>query len=240
MTDEEETTAERRRRALIERTGIDDGDGNDGGAAAAEATDRDPDVPVDAVAEAERLTRLARDAEARGERTGAAGERHDGPEEAAVYRERRDELLAAHGYTGRHREGDDTLVLYPAEWVVDGTVQFDRIDDTDRAVEVALSGPGRGDDWTTVEAHNAQLVATVREEYGEEHAANARAFADFMGNHYAKVVERATADEIREFLAEYYPRNAWPTEAEASLVEESVEKVYEVAGASAPTFRSER
>lgn len=224
----EETPAEERRRNLLDRgeTGPDD--------------DRVPDVSVDVVAEAERLTRLARDADDRGEGTAAMGETSDGPDEATVYRSRRDDLLAAHGYTCRVREDDDTLVLHPEEWVEDGVIQFDRIDDTDRGVEVSLSGTGDDDEWADVEAHNAALVDTIAERHGQAHAANARAFADFVGNHYAKEIERATADETAEFLAEYYPRNAWPSARERELVEKSVELLFEAAGVSVPAFERER
>jgi hypothetical protein len=223
----DESPAERRRRALLEDAEAGDVETEDG---------RVPDVPVDAVAEVERLTRLARNAADRADATGAMGERLDGPDEPTFYLEKRDALLAAHGYTSRLRESDDTLVLYPEEWVEDGTVQFDRIDDTDRAVECSLSGPGNEDDWADVEAHNAALVASVEEEHGPEHAANARAFADFMGNHYAKEAERATGAEVREFLRDYFPRNAWPSEAETSLVEVSVRKMFEAAGVEPPAF----
>lgn len=219
----DESTAERRRRAMLER-------GEEGESDA----ERVPDVPIDVVAEVERLTRLARNAADRADLTAPTGETPDGPDEPTFYLQRRDELLAAHDYESRLREADDTLVLYPSEWVEDGTVQFDRVDDTDRAVECSLSGPGDEDAWADVEAHNAALVAEVAETAGDDHAANARAFADFMGNHYAKEVERATGEEVREFLTEYYPRNAWPSAAEASLVDESVRKMFEAAGVEPP------
>lgn len=202
--------------------------------------DRAPDVPVDVVAEAERLTRLARDADQRDEGTAALGETPDGPDEATLYRSRRDDLLAAHGYACRVREDDDTLVLYPAEWIEDGAVQFDRIDDTDRAVEVSLSGTGTDEQWADAESHNAALVDTVEDRHGPDHAANARALADFMGNHYAKEIERATGEELAEFLDEYYPRNAWPSARERELVEKSVELVFEVAGVPVPRVERER
>lgn len=232
MTDEEmideETPAEERRRSLMERESAETED------------DRIPDVPVDVVAEAERLTRLARDADRHDDGTGALGETPDGPDEAAAYRARRDDLLAAHGYACRVREDDGTLVLHPAEWVEDGEIRVDRIDDTDRAVEVSLSGTGTDEEWADVESHNASLVSAVEERHGPAHAANARALADFMGNHYAKEIERATGEELAEFLAEYYPRNAWPSARERELVEKSVALVFEVAGVPVPTVDRER
>ncbi|WP_224332482.1 DUF7108 domain-containing protein [Haloprofundus halobius] len=179
------------------------------------------ELPEDVQTTAERLTRLARDAV--------------DPNEAEAYRERRDASLADHGYTARYREADDTLVLYPAEWIDDdGTVALDRIDDTDRAVERSLSGTGKEDEWEAVEKHNASLVAAVESSSGSDHAANARAFADFMSNHYVRRVETAGVPEIREFLTEYYPRNSWPTEAQKTAVRESLERLFEQAGEELP------
>ena len=197
-------------------------------AEADDADERIPDIPEDAVAEAERLTRLARAAEEREAATGAEfGE--DVLAEAAAYREQREELVADHDYECRIREEDDTLVLYPEEWLDDGVVQFDRIEETDRAVELQLSGAGDPERWQEIAEYNDSLAATVAEEYGDAHGANARAFAAFVSNHYAKQVERVTPDEVQVFLTEYYPRNAWPSEAEASLVEESVQKMFATA-----------
>jgi hypothetical protein len=201
--------------------------------------ERVPDIPAEAVNEAERLTRLARAAAER-----AGGDEDDAPPEtpaeAEVYRDRRDELVAEYDYETRIREEDDTLVLYPEEWLEDGVVQFDRIENTDRGVEVNLSGAGDPERWRDVADHNEELVAAVAAEYGETHAANARAFAAFMSNHYAKEIERATTDEVTEFLEEYYPRNAWPSETEASLVEESVENLFAVAGVETATVENGR
>ncbi|WP_254543343.1 DUF7108 family protein [Halomarina pelagica] len=166
-------------------------------------------VPDDAVEEATRLTRLARDAVDEGE--------------AEAARAKRDALLGEHGFTARVREEDATLVLYPAEWIEDGTVRFDRIDDTERAVERPLEGAGDGEDWEAIEAHNRDIVARVADEHGEVHGKNAAAFADFMGNHYAKPIEAATARMRAEFLTEYFPRNAWPDERQRDAVGESIE-----------------
>ncbi|WP_224269873.1 DUF7108 family protein [Haloprofundus salinisoli] len=179
------------------------------------------ELPDDVRATAERLTRLARDAV--------------DPNEAEAYRERRDASLADHGYTARYREADDTLVLYPEEWLdEEGTVVLDRIDDTDRAVERSLSGTGEEDEWEAVEKHNSELVAAVEAEAGAAHAANARAFADFMGNHYVRRVETAGTRELQEFLTEYYPRNSWPSEAQKTVVRESLELLFEQAGEPFP------
>lgn len=172
------------------------------------------ELPNDTISEAERLTHLARDGEG---------------EEAERYREERRRLLEEHGYVARIRDEDTrtVLVLHPAEWVEDGTIRIERIEDTDRAVEIPLTGPGDPDDWDDIDGHNRAVAARVREEHGDVHGANAAAFADFMSNHYARPVESATNDEITEFLTEYFPRNAWPTEEQKDDVKESVELVFD-------------
>ena len=185
--------------------GTDDDTGRSGEGAGA--------LPEAVADEAERLTRLAREAV--------------DDEEAAAYRADRAARLDEHDFTARVRESDDTLVLHPEEWLEDDVVRVDRIEDTGRAVERSLSGPGDPDDWHAVEAHNAEVVERVGEEHGEPHRANARAFADFMGNHYAKHVDDATADEVAEFLEEYFPRNAWPSEEQWDAVEASIRLVFE-------------
>ena len=190
--------------------------------------ERVPDIPAEAVDEAERLTRLARAAERR-----ADADNDDAAEEADLYRERRTDLAADHDYEDRIRDEDDTLVLYPEEWLADGIVQFDRIEETDRAVEVNLSGPGDPEHWQEVADHNDALVDAVAES-APTHEANARAFTEFASNHYAKPAEDLTVEEVREFLEEYYPRNVWPDEADASLVDESVRKVFEAADTAPP------
>ncbi|ESP89896.1 DUF7108 family protein [Candidatus Halobonum tyrrellensis] len=181
----------------------------------------EPELPEAVVEAAERLTRLARRAVDDGE--------------AAAYRADRDERLADHGFVARVREADDTLVLHPEEWVEGGTARVDRIDDTARAVERPLSGAGDPDDWTEVERHNAALVERVAEEHGEPHTANARAFAEFMSNHYARPVEEARADELSEFLTEYYPRNAWPSEEQREAVDASLRHLFAAADTPFPS-----
>ena len=178
----------------------------------------------DAIEEAERLTRLARDAV--------------DPAEARAHREERDRLLAEDGFAARIRaeEARSVLVLHPEEWLVDGSIKVDRIEDIGRAVEIPLDGPGEPEDWDAVEEHNRALAADVRAEHGEVHGANATAFADFMGNHYARRMETATAAEIREFLSEYFPRNAWPSAEQKAVVDRSVRLVFEVADEPVPTF----
>jgi len=183
------------------------------------------ELPRELREDAERLTRLAR--------------RATDDAEAAAYERDRDERLAEHGFAARIREADDTLVLHPSEWLEGETAQLDRIEDTDRAVELPLSGSGDPGAWESVEEHNAAVVEAVDDRAGEVHAANARAFADFMGNHYARRVETATAAELREFLREYFPRNAWPSDEQREAVERSLEHVFAVTDEALPEFRAD-
>jgi len=176
------------------------------------------DLPDESIEEAERLTRLARDAV------------DDGA--ATAYREERTALLDEHGYTARIRDDDtgETLVCHPADWVEDGVIRPDRVEDTDRGVEIRLSGPGDPEEWEAVETQNRAVVEAVREEHGEPHAETATALADFMGNHYGKPIADATTDELAEFREEYFPRNAWPTDAQRASLEESVQHAVDIAG----------
>jgi len=103
--------------------------------------DGDPPLPVDVVTRAVTLTRRLRQAV--------------DDEDRAAFGAERDRLLADHGYVARVREdaAGETLVLYPDEWVDDGVVRVDRVEDTGRAVERSLSGVG-SDDWDDVAAHH--------------------------------------------------------------------------------------
>jgi hypothetical protein len=184
--------------------------------------DDEAELPADLIAEVERLTRLARAA------TDDA--------EADAYRTDREERLAEHDFTARVREEDagEILVLHPAEWVEDGTVRVDHVEDTDRAIERRLSGPGESGEFEAIDAHNREIVAGVEARADAVHGKNAAAFADFMGNHYVRRVETATGEEIREFLKWYFPRNAFPTEEQRDAVEESLRLVFEMTGREAP------
>ncbi|WP_330631126.1 DUF7108 family protein [Halocatena halophila] len=162
-------------------------------------------IPEETVEEVTRLTRIARD--------GA-------DEVATAARERRDALLAEHGYVARERETDETLVCYPDDWIVDGTVEIDRIDDTERAIERPLLTSSA--DWETVDARNREVVERVTEQWGETHGENVRAFADFCSNHYGVTIAESSDIHREEFLEEYYPRNAWPSKSQRVVVEESI------------------
>lgn len=190
-----------------------------------DATEDDPgELPGSVVDHAERLTRLAREAV--------------DEDEAAAYRTDREETLAEHGFTARIREDDtgETLVLHPEEWLDDGTIRPDRIEDTSRAVEVSLSGAGDPDEWQDVDDHNRALVESVRENHGDVHAANATVLADFAGNHYAKPIEELTATELREFEAEYVPRNAWLDDEGVAVLRESVRYAFDAAKERVPDW----
>ena len=203
MTDEQSATTDEK-----------PGESEEGSTSSGEnSTSTEPELPERTVEDAERLTRLARDVV--------------DESEATAYRDERDALVADHGFAARVREGDtgDVLVLHPQEWVEDGTIRVERVDDTDRAVEIRLDGPGDPENWEEVDVHNREIAAHVRAEHGDVHGDNASAFADFMSNHYARPVESATSDEVREFLGEYFPRNAWPSKEQRETVRESVELV---------------
>jgi len=182
------------------------------------------ELPPDVLAEVERLTLLARS---------VAGET-----EATAHREARDARLYEFGFRARVREEADreVLVCYPAEWMADGVVQLDRIEDRSRAVEIPLSGVGEEDEWAVVEAHNRDVVADVDATAGPVHAANASAFADFMGNHYVRRVESAGEAEVREFIEHYFPRNAWPSSEQRDVVHESLRLVFDVADGEPPSL----
>ena len=190
-------------------------------------TDTDEEVPPEVVDEAERLTRLARDTV--------------DDAEAAAYVEDRDDLVADHDFVARVREGeDDTLVLYPDEWVEDGTVHPDRIEDIDRGIERPLEGSGSADDWETVEAENREAADAVAAEHGDVHGQNAHALADFASNHYAKSIAELTREETQEFLREYFPRNAFPSDDQKAVVEESVALTIEAAGGNSDVTAGSR
>ncbi len=193
-----------------------------GGVAEDDVGDGEGELPEDTIAEAERLTRLAREAV--------------DDAEADAYRADREERLAEHGFTARVREEDAgaVLVCHPAEWVADGTVRVERIEDTDRAIERRLSGPGEPGEFEAVESHNREVVNKIEARAGALHAENATAFADFMSNHYVRRVETATGEEIREFLEWYFPRNAFPSEPQREAVEESLRIVFAVADRETP------
>ncbi|SDF03096.1 hypothetical protein SAMN04488067_101491 [Halorubrum xinjiangense] len=214
--------AKERAREMMAAANDAEADESDAEGAPAPDADRVPDVPVEAVDEAERLTRLAREAE-------SAEPTPEIEEAADQYRERRDALAAEYGYTARVRDEDDALVLYPDEWMADGTVQLDKVEDTDRAVEVSLSGPGDADRYREVAAYNESVAEAVDERAAEVHARTAETFAAFMSNHYVRPVDDATPAMRAEFREEYLVRNGWPTDEQLDAVDESLSVIESVA-----------
>lgn len=163
----------------------------------------DTPIPSQVIQEATRLSRLAYRADTSD---------HDRSDERTHYTNRRTDLLEQYDYTAHIRDdADPTVVFYPTDWVTDGNVDLDNIQDTGNAIERPLTG-GDGDDYDAVAPHNQSLVDTIADAYGEPHASNAAAFATFMNNHRSRRIETATAADITEFLEEYYPRNTWPTD----------------------------
>ena len=190
-----------------------------------DAIGRDDTLPAEVVDEAERLTRLTREAVV--------------DAEAEAYLDDRADLLAGHDYTARIREDEtrDVLVLHPDSWVEDDTIRTDRIEDVDRGIEVPLSGPGVGDDWAEIDSYNRTIVENVREAHGDTHAATVAALADFAGNHYAKPLTELTAEELAEFVDDYFRRNAWPTDEQRAVVEKSVELAFDAGGERCPSWQ---
>ena len=179
--------------------------------------DGDDPLPREVTDRVERLTRLAREAV--------------DDAEAAAYREDRAAILEEYDYSARIRDDEeaDVLVLHPGEWMEDGTVQIDRVEDLDRGVEIPLSGTGDADDWNDVESRNRALAETVDEEHEQPHGETAHALADFAGNHYAKPIDDLTEDELAEFREEYLPRNGWPSDEQLQALSLSIEYALEKA-----------
>jgi len=183
--------------------------------AEADSEEADEDLPEEVVDDAERLTRLARQAV--------------DENEARAYRDERDSLLDAYGFEARVREdGRDTLVCYPSEWVREGTVHPERVEDVDRGIERPLEGPGETEEWETVAEHNRDIAAAVAAEHGEIHGENARALAAFASNHYAKPIGDLTPAEREEFREEFFVRNAFPSDDQKAAVDESLQLVAEM------------
>ena len=185
------------------------------------------DLPSDVVDEAERLRRLERNAVDDGE--------------ADAYADRRETILDRYDYTDHIRtdDGNEVLVLHPAEWQDEEVIRTDRIDDLSRAVELPLDGAGDPDEWEAVDEQNRALAAAVREDHGDVHGDTAAALADCMSNHYAKPITSASRDELLEFRNEYFVRNAWPSSEQRAVVDDSLELVFETAEKPCPDVRSE-
>lgn len=180
------------------------------------------ELPQAVVDRAVALTRSAR-------RAGDAGT-------ASALERSRDRMLETFGFEARIRESDDgaVLVCYPTEWLEDGVARLDRIKDRSRAIERSVSAESADAGFDEVDGHNREIVAAVESIAGSDHAANVTAFADFMGNHRLRPLEMATTADVKEFLDEFYPRNAWPTDKQETRVEESLRLAFEEANAPVP------
>ncbi|MFW6384389.1 MAG: DUF7108 family protein [Halodesulfurarchaeum sp.] len=149
--------------------------------------------------------------------------------DGAALRDRRDDLLARHGYRARVREDESgpVLVCYPDAWVEDGVIHPGAVESTAAAVERPLWREP-DDDFETIAAHNRELAASVGDRHGWLHERNAAAFGTYMANHHAARVESATPTQVETFLAEYFPRNAWPSDEQQAAVETSLEYLFEL------------
>lgn len=146
-----------------------------------------------------------------------------GDEEAARERE---ELVRRHGFRARYREDDRVLVLYPEDWLEDGEVVLDEVEEVERAMEVDLEGEI---EWSEARRKNEEVLGEFEDRFGDSHAFNARAFMEYLENHYSTSIHEASDRLVEEFLSEYYPRNVWPPEEAEDCVEESVELLLETA-----------
>lgn len=214
------------RSGLTGGSGLDEGNGPTGGSGPNEGNGPvDPDresgarapetpLPPAIIDEAERLTKQARNTVDENEQE--------------AYRNARDRQLADHDYQARIRDDERAvLVLYPEEWVEEGTIRPEHIENIDRGIERPLEGVGDGS-WEAIESHNSEIVDAVNREYGSDHGANVRALADYAGNHYLKPIEELTGEELSRFLDDYYPRNAWPSDEQRAQVETSIEYAFEM------------
>jgi len=187
--------------------------------AAEESTDQE--LPERVVSEVERLTRLAREAVDDAERE--------------AYLTERAAILEEENFRARVREDNrPVLVCYPAEWVEDGTVDVEHVEDTDRAIERPLDGETTGADWATVHERNEAIAERVAAEHGPDHGENVRIFGAYMSNHHEKSLTDATESEVRQFLTDFYPRNAWPTDHQKEIVEASIRRAFDCAGKTPP------
>jgi len=157
------------------------------------------------VEEATRLTRVAL----------------SGNEEA---REERDVLAEENGYVARERD-DGVLVLHPNDWLEDGVVDLNAFD-ADEAYEIPLEGRG----FEEAREENDEVLDSFGAEADEVDVFNVRSFAEFCENHHSVSVENATAEQVEEFVNDYYVRNVWPTDEAEGRLEESLRLLFEFVG----------
>lgn len=145
-------------------------------------------------------------------------------QEISAYQQRREELLASYDYTCRIRTDNDgeVLVCYPKEWMAGDTINIDEMDDLSQAIErPVFDSPSEGS-FSEIEQHNRTIASGIAEAHGPIHGATASAFADFMSNHYTQRIEDATVTEFEEFRTEYFPRNAWPSDMQKCVLDETI------------------
>lgn len=136
----------------------------------------------------------------------------------------RDRLLDRWEYRARERE-DDTgvyLILYPTAWLGDGGIDVDAIEDIDRAEEVPLERGDKERTWESIHSNNMSVATAIERKYGPVHGKTARDFGTYLSNHHLLRIEEATANEFEDFRTEYFPRNCWPSEEQAALLERSL------------------
>jgi hypothetical protein len=142
---------------------------------------------------------------------------------------RRDQILDKYDLEARVRDEDDTLVIYPTEWIdSNGNIDFSEVDDKNNAIEISLSGPNKDADWEEVYQYNMRIVSRVRDEFGDVHAKNIEEFGEFLANHYLKKITEATEEEKKDFMNEFFVRNVWSTDKQESVLDDSLEIVEEV------------
>ncbi|MFB6187930.1 MAG: rnhA operon protein, partial [Halobacteriaceae archaeon] len=147
------------------------------------------------------------------------------------YKQRRRELLDRFDYEFhlRSTENETVLVCYPSAWMDNGIVDIEAIDDRDKAIERNLNSTHSEKDWETIYTINNEIATDVKESYGKIHGQTATAFSEFMSNHRMAPIWNATANDIIEFLQEYFVRNAWPTDAQSAVVNRSLRYTIEMA-----------
>lgn len=141
-------------------------------------------------------------------------------------REKRNRIAEQNGYVPRERD-DGVLVLHPEDWIEDGVVDLDAFD-ADDAYEIPLDGRGFEE---AREANDAVVEEfATGTETDEADVFNARSFCEFCENHHSVAIENATAEQVDEFINEYYVRNVWASQEAERRLESSLEKLFEFVG----------
>lgn len=123
----------------------------------------------------------------------------------------------------RHDPTGAVVVLYPASWVVDGTVDVDRIDDIDEAIERPLHDRPDEDAWGEIHEHNMAIARAVERRYGPVHGETIRALGTYLSNHHLCRIDEVTPDQLETFTEDYFERNAWPTGEQLELLGRSID-----------------